>query len=166
MFLCVVYSYLRGRHKLRIPLVLLGLVFVALQVDVLGNYFRMYGRQFGPLQYDEFSHMTVQVLVTPVFVWLTKESLEKWGHRLPINLTTLFAATMVFSLSAFYEVIELWDEIYFGGHRIWGQYDTASDLQFDLCGILIGSVLANFLLKSPTKHRASENQTAIRTTAC
>src|SRR5215813_15518658 len=71
VFLGTVYAYVRLRHEVSIPLVLLALVFVALQVDALGNYFRMYGRQFGPLQYDEFSHMTVQVLVSPIIVWLT-----------------------------------------------------------------------------------------------
>ena len=54
---------------MRVPIVLLVLVFLALQVDALGNYFRMYGRQFGPMQYDEFSHLAVQVLVSPIIVW-------------------------------------------------------------------------------------------------
>lgn len=146
-FLFVVYFYLRGRLGLHIPFVLLGLVFAALQVDALGNYFRMYGQKFGPLQYDEFSHMTIQILVTPLFVWLTRQGLEKFGYQLPISLTAFFSGTIVFSLSAFYEIIELWDEVYFGGQRIWGAHDTASDLQFDLCGIVVGAVLANFLLK-------------------
>lgn len=147
VFLTVIYVYFQVRQRLQIPLVLLALVFAALEVDALGNYFHMYGQMFGPLQYDEFSHMTVQVLVTPVFVWLMRETLNKWDYELPIKLTAFFSATIVFSMSAFYEIIELWDEVYFGGHRIWGPHDTASDLQFDLCGIIVGSVLANILLK-------------------
>jgi hypothetical protein len=64
--------FLRARIRLniQIPVVLLGLVFLALQVDALGNFFHMYGRQFGPMQYDEFAHMMVQVLVSPIIVWL------------------------------------------------------------------------------------------------
>jgi uncharacterized membrane protein YjdF len=147
VFLTLFYLYVRGRHKINLPPSLLVLVFAALQIDALGNLFGMYGQQIGPLQYDEFSHMFVQVLVTPIIVWLVQHSLQKYGHRLPLTLTALFSATIVFSLSAFYEIIELWDELYFHPHRIWGPLDTATDLQFDLCGIVIGTLLACLLLR-------------------
>ena len=147
VFLTLFYVYVRGRHKLDLPPSLLVLVFLALQVDALGNLFGMYGQQVGPLQYDEFSHMTIQVLVSPIIVWLVQHKLEKWDHTLPIKLTAFFAATIVFSLSAFYEIIELWDELYFHPHRIWGPLDTATDLQFDLFGIVVGTVLAFVLLR-------------------
>jgi len=153
-FLSIFYWYVRQRLNLRVPLVLLVLVFAALQVDALGNFFRLYGHQFGPMQYDEFSHLMVQVLVSPVIVWLVTRLLHRFGYRLPLGLTAFFAATTVFSLSAAYEIIELWDEVYFGGQRIWGKYDTATDLQFDLCGIIVGTVfscimfrIANFELR-------------------
>ena len=148
VFLTLFYAYVRGRHKINMPVSLLALVFVALQVDAMGNLFGMYGTQFGPFQYDEFSHMTVQLLVTPIIVWLVQHALEKWGHNLPITLTAFFAGTIVFSLSAFYEVIELWDELYFHPHRIWGPLDSPTDLQFDLFGIVLGTVLACLLLKT------------------
>ena len=144
-FLAIFYFYVRARLNVRIPLVLLGLVFLALQVDALGNFFRMYGRQFGPMQYDEFAHMTVQVLVSPVIVWFAMRLLH---HRLPPWLSAFFAATTVYSLSAIYEIIELWDEVHFGGQRIWGKYDTATDLQWDLCGIIIGTVFSCIMLRT------------------
>jgi len=145
VFLTLFYLYLRARLIIRVPVVLLGLVFLALQVDALGNYFRMYGRQFGPMQYDEFAHMSVQVLVSPVIVWLVSRTLQR--YQLPLTLNAFFAATIVFSLSAAYEIIELWDEIYFGGRRIWGTYDTATDLQWDLCGIVLGTLLSCTVIK-------------------
>lgn len=147
VFLAIFYFYLSARLSLRIPFVLLVLVFLALQVDALGNFFRMYGQKFGPLQYDEFAHMTVQVLVSPIIVWLVSSVLHRNGYRLPTKLTAFFAATIVFSLSAIYEIIELWDEIYFGGHRIWGAYDTATDLQWDLCGIIVGTLFSCIMLR-------------------
>jgi uncharacterized membrane protein YjdF len=58
------------------------------------------------------------------------------------------AAAVIFSLSAGYEIIELWDELYFGGQRIWSKYDTATDLQWDLLGILIGLLLEKALAPS------------------
>jgi len=147
VFLALFYSYVRIRLNIQIPLTLLALVFVALQVDALGNFFRMYGQQFGPMQYDEFAHMMVQVLVSPIIVWLTGRVLHHFGYRLPLRLNAFFAATMVFSLSAVYEIIELWDEIYFGGRRIWGPYDTATDLQWDLCGIIVGTLFSCIMLR-------------------
>ena len=147
VFLALFYWYLRARLKIRIPFVLLGLVFVALQVDALGNFFRMYGEKFGPMQYDEFSHMMVQVLVSPIIVFLVGRVLQRYGYRLPLKLTALFAGTIVFSLSAIYEIIELWDEIYFGGRRIWGPYDSATDLQWDLCGIIVGTLFSCIMLR-------------------
>jgi len=146
VFLAVFYLYVRTRLGIQIPVVLLGLVFAALQVDALGNFFRMYGQQFGPMQYDEFSHLTVQVLVSPIIVWLVGRVLQQNGYALPLKLTAVFAGSLVFSLSAAYEIIELWDEIYFGGQRIWGRYDTATDLQWDLCGIIVGTLFSCILL--------------------
>jgi uncharacterized membrane protein YjdF len=148
VFLAIFYLYVRARLNIRVPVALLGLVFLALQVDALGNFFRMYGRRFGPMQYDEFSHMMVQVLVSPVIVWFVSRMLHQRGYLLPLTLTAFFAATTVFSLSAAYEIIELWDEIYFGGKRIWGPYDTATDLQWDLCGIIVGTLFSCIMLRT------------------
>lgn len=147
-FLVIFYWYARKRLNLRLPLVLLALVFAALQVDALGNFFRMYGRQFGPMQYDEFSHLVVQVLISPIIVWFVTRLLHEFGYPLPFKLTAFFAATTVFSLSAAYEIIELWDEVYFGGQRIWGKYDTATDLQWDLLGIIVGTVFSCIMLRT------------------
>ena len=152
LFLTAVYAYVRRRHNLTIPIPLLALVFMGLQVDALGNYFRMYGRQFGPLQYDEFAHLTVQVLASPLIVWLMRYALIRWGYHLPLKLNAFFAATTMFSISAAYEIIELWDELYAGGKRIWGLYDTATDLQWDLCGIILGTLLACCVLRTTEVH--------------
>ena len=148
VFLTVFYLYVRARLNLRIPPALLVLVFLALQVDALGNFFRMYGQQFGPMQYDEFSHMMVQVLVTPLIVWFVTRLLQQNGYHLPLKLTAFFGGMTVFSLSAAYEIIELWDELYFGGKRIWGPYDTATDLQWDLCGIIVGTLFSCIMLRT------------------
>ena len=147
VYLLAFFGFVRARFDLNVPPLLLVLVLCGVEVDALGNYFRMYGNQFGPLQYDEFAHLTIQVLVTPLAVWLAVAGLEKFGQRLSLGFTTFFAGVVIFSLSAFYEIIELWDEVYFGGHRIWSTHDTASDLQFDLSGIVLGALLAYAILR-------------------
>ncbi|PYS88948.1 MAG: hypothetical protein DMF64_18765 [Acidobacteria bacterium] len=146
-WLLAVYLYVRGRYQIKLPPVLVALVFCAVEVDALGNHWQMYGRAFGPLQYDEFAHMTVQAFVAPMLVWLLARALAYFGLRLPLALVTVFALTLSFSLSAFYEIIELWDELYFNGRRIWGPHDTPNDLQWDLLGLVIGSCLAYALLR-------------------
>lgn len=147
LFLLAVYVYIRARYGIEIPLILLALVLGAVEVDALGNYFRMYGRHFGPVMYDEFSHMAVQALTAPMIVWLLREGIVRFGYRLPLGLVTFFAITVLFSLSAFYEVIELWDELYFRGQRIWSPHDAPNDLQWDMAGIIVGAVLTYLVLR-------------------
>ena len=149
-YLTAFYAYVRARYDLAVPPLLLALVMLGVETDALGNYFHVYDSQFGPLRYDEFAHLTIQILVTPIIVWLLRRALEGTGHQLSLGFTTFFAGTTIFSLSAFYEIIELWDEVYFHGHRIWSLHDTANDLQFDLCGIIAGSLVAYALLKRET----------------
>jgi hypothetical protein len=90
VFLLAFYGFARARFDLVVPPVLLLLVLAGLEVDAVGNYFRMYGNQFGPLQYDEFAHLSIQVLVTPLIVWLTSAALEKFGQRLSLGFTICF----------------------------------------------------------------------------
>jgi uncharacterized membrane protein YjdF len=151
LFLLAFYLYIRARYDVKVPFILLLLVLGAVEVDALGNYFRMYGHHFGPVMYDEFSHMAVQALTAPVIVWLLREGINRFGYRLPLGLVTFFAITIQFSLSAFYEVIELWDELYFRGQRIWSPHDAPNDLQWNLAGIIIGATLASLVLTRPRR---------------
>lgn len=153
LVLLAFYGYVRWKYGVRVPWTLLLLVLGAVEVDALGNHFRMYGRAFGPVQYDEFAHMLCSVLVTPVVVWLLRAGMEYGGWRLPLRLITVFAIALLFALSGFYEIIELWDERYFGGQRIWSPHDAPNDLQWNLTGILIGAVTAYAVLKATQKQR-------------
>ena len=158
-WLAAVYVYVRARYKIRMPPALLLLVFAALEVDALGNFFSMYGRTIaGGVMYDEFAHLAVQSLTMPLVVWLLSEGLRRFGHRLPLGLSIFFAVAVFFSLSAFYEIIELWDERYFGGQRIWSKHDAPNDLQWDFAGILIGAAPAYFILR-----RGTQVETALAT---
>ncbi len=146
-FLAITYGYVRNQLALRIPLPLLLLVFVALQVDALGNVFHLYGTMVGPIRYDELAHLLVQALATPLVIWIARAWCERAGLRIPPGLSAFCAASAMFSLSAFYEVLELWDELVFGGQRIWSLHDTTEDLQWDLCGIVLGVILTKLVLR-------------------
>jgi hypothetical protein len=148
LFLLAFYGYLYARYDIKIPPVLLLLVLGAVEVDALGNYFRMYGRHFGPIMYDEFAHMAVQALISPLIVWLAREVIRRYGYDPPLGLVAFVSITVLFSITAFYEIIELWDELYFRGQRIWSTHDAPNDLQWNLAGIIIGSVSTYLALKS------------------
>lgn len=153
-YLAAIYVFARKQFGLRVPLVLLALVFLALQVDALGNYFHLYRPDTKPIRYDEFAHLIVQTLIMPMIVWIALRLFETANARLPFWLVNAFAGALMFSLSAFYEVIEYWDDTYFGGRRIWSIFDTAEDLQWDFVGILLGLVLARLLLRRDSARRS------------
>lgn len=147
LLLLAFYGYVRVRYGVKIPPVLLLLVLAALEVDALGNYFRMYGQRFGPVMYDEFAHIAVQALTAPLIVWLAREGFVRFGYHLPLGLITVFSITVLFSITGFYEIIELWDELYFSGQRIWSPHDAPNDLQWNLAGIIIGAVSTYIVMK-------------------
>ena len=155
-WLAAVYFYARAFHGIAMPPALLLLVFGAVQVDALGNLFRMYGRSFGPVMYDEFAHMAVQALAAPLCVWLMGAALARFGYRPPLGVLVFFSVTTLFSLTAFYEVVELWDERYFGGQRIWSTHDAPNDLQWNFLGILAGAGAAYLILRRVPGMRLQE----------
>ncbi len=137
--------FVESCYGLRLPLFLLGLLWLSIALDWLGNITGMYNQQYAWFQYDEFTHTAVPFLVTPVMVWLMDSGLKKFGYALPLPLVTLFAVTTMFTLAGFYEVLELWDDKYMHpnpGWRIHGAYDTPNDLQCDLLGMVCGGLLA------------------------
>ncbi|MDX2034805.1 MAG: hypothetical protein SF339_29290 [Blastocatellia bacterium] len=149
-YLWAVNAYVKSRFDMRIPFGLLVLVWASVALDGLGNLFNLYGRPFRYFQYDEFTHTAIPALTMPVVAWLLRMGLDRFGCRLPLGLVVFFALTTMFTLSGFYEVIELWDDKYFWpqpGMRIHGPYDTANDLQCDLLGMIAGGLAAYAIMK-------------------
>ncbi len=150
LYLWAIYAHVKARYGVKIPLSLLFLVWVAVALDGLGNLFDLYNTKFKYFQYDEFTHTAVPALAMPVVVWLLRAGLEHFGYRLPLGVVTFFAVTTMFTVSGFYEIVELWDDKYMWpqpGMRIHGPYDTPNDLQCDLLGMAIGGLLAYAILK-------------------
>jgi uncharacterized membrane protein YjdF len=149
-YLWAIYVYVKARYNARIPFALLFMVWVSVALDGLGNLFDLYNTKFKYFQYDEFTHTAVPALTAPIVVWLLRAGLDHFGYRLPLGLVTFFSMTTMFTVSGFYEIVELWDDKYMWpqpGMRIHGPYDTPNDLQCDLLGMTIGGLMAYLILK-------------------
>lgn len=153
-WLAAIYVYVKHRFDMKIPFVLLTLVYASVALDGLGNLFDWYNTKYKFIQYDEFTHTAIPALTAPVIVWLLNEGLKRFDYRLPLWVVTFFATTTMFTISGFYEVVELWDDKYFWpqpGMRIHGPYDTPNDLQCDLIGMVIGGIVAYVVLRRREK---------------
>lgn len=140
-------AYLRWRYGIKIPFLVLLLAFAAVEVDTVGNYFRWYQRVPWPVPYDVFAHFLIPAMLSPALVWMIRAWFEKLAYHLPLSIICFIAINVNFSLSGFYEIVELWDELYFGGKRVWGIYDTSRDLQHGLLGIVLGTGLSYAVMK-------------------
>lgn len=150
IFLAAAWLYLWKRLGIKVPPLLVFLVYLTALLDGLGNYFQLYIRRFAYIQYDEFTHAASPALAAPVLVWLFNEGLKRFGYRLPLGLVTLFAVSAMFTIAGFYEIVELWDDKYMHpqpGMRIHGPYDTPNDLQWNLLGMVIGGLIAYWVIK-------------------
>lgn len=158
-WLGAIWFYVKQRFDVKIPIILLAMVYASVALDGLGNLFGLYSTTYKYIQYDEFTHTAIPALTAPVIVWLLNEGLKRFGYRLPLWLVTFFAATTMFTISGFYEIIELWDDKYFWpqpGMRIHGPYDTPNDLQCDLIGLVIGGIAAFLILRRQETSREPE----------
>ena len=147
ILLGMIRVYVHWRYEITTPLTILLLVFLSVQIDAVGNYLSLYKTMKEPLPYDVFAHFTIPMLSAPVIIWLFATGLEKFQYHLPLGVISFFSVTINFFLSGFYEVVELWDELFFHGQRIWTLHDTSNDLQWGLLGSIIGAVLTYLLLR-------------------
>ncbi len=146
ILLALLRVYVKWRYEITPPLIILLCVFLSVEIDAVGNLLGLYKTMKEPLPYDVFAHFTIPMLSAPVIIWLFATGLEKFQYRLPLGVTSFFSVTINFFLSGFYEVIELWDELFFHGQRIWTLHDTSNDLQWGLLGSIIGAVLTYLFL--------------------
>jgi uncharacterized membrane protein YjdF len=158
LILAAFYCYFRFRYKLAPPLVLIFFLASAVAVDVIGNYFQLYGHEFGPVQYDEFSHFVTAGLSLPPAMWLLRSTTRRFGLIIPLNLLAFLSVTIAFSFTAYYEILELWDEKFFGGKRLWTPTDSANDLQFGLAGIVLAALITATVFKIRDRSLAIERE--------
>lgn len=142
------YCYFRFRYKLKPPPLIVFFLAAAVAVDVFGNFFLLYGNfRIGSVEYDEMSHLLGSGFSLPPAMWLLRATTRRFGIRLPLDLTAFLSVTTTFAFCAYYEILELWDEMFFDGKRLWTPQDSANDLQWDLAGIIIAALIATLVFK-------------------
>lgn len=135
ILLVSVRFYIKWRYDITTPWPILLFVFLSVEIDAVGNFLSLYKTMKEPLPYDVFAHFTIPMLSAPVIIWLFATGLEKFQYHLPLGVISFFSVTINFFLSGFYEVIELWDELFFHGQCIWTLHDTSNDLQWDCLAV-------------------------------
>ena len=162
LILASLYCFFRFRQGMRFPPFVIFCLAAAVGVDVLGNLFHLYGKPFGPLpDYDEFAHFFGSGFSLVPAMWLLRTTTRRMGFYLPQGLVSFLSVTVAFSFCSWYEILELWDELFYGDFtRIWSTHDTANDLQLDLAGIVVFALIASLIYKLidekrvPPEHRS------------
>lgn len=147
LFLLLVRLVLKKEFKITLPFPINCLLAFGIFADSIGNALDFYGKKWGPLWYDSWVHLFIPFCLSFSFFWLFNSLRLQKKLNVGQPLLWIFVFSLTFSLAAFYEVTELWDELYFGGKRIWGVHDTARDLQWDMAGIISGMLIYWMILK-------------------
>lgn len=137
------YCYFRFRMKATPPLFIVFCLAFAIGIDVAGNVFHLYGQKFFGIDYDEYTHLLGSGSSLVPVMWAFRTTTRRMGFRLPNDLAAFVSVTITFSLTAYYEILELWDELFYGDFtRLWTPRDSANDLMWNLAGIIVAAFLA------------------------
>jgi len=156
------YCFFRFRQGLRAPVLVILSLAIAVAVDVLGNKFGFYGHPFGPLRdYDEFAHFFGSGFSSVAAFWLLRAGTRRMGYRLSSSLLGFLATSVAFAYCGWYEILELWDEIFWSHfERIHTWDDTANDLFYDFLGVIV-FVAGLALLFKLMERRQRNNLTSV-----
>jgi hypothetical protein len=148
LLLLAFYCYFRFRYKVTPSFVVMFCLAAAVAVDVMGNLFHLYGNHYLGLEYDEFSHFVGSGFsLVPTF-WLLRTTTRRFGYYLSLDFLAFLSTAITFSFCAYYEILELWDEKFWGDfQRLWTPQDSANDLQWDLAGIILAALITTFVVK-------------------
>ncbi len=142
------YCFFRFRFKATPPLFIVFCLAFAIAIDVLGNRFGLYQQKFFGVDYDEYTHLLGSSCSLVPVMWAFRVTTRRMGFRLPNDLVAFVSVTITFSLTAYYEILELWDELFYGDFtRLWTPRDSANDLMWNLAGIIVAAFLATQVFK-------------------
>jgi hypothetical protein len=145
--LASLYIYLRMRLQIRLPMQLFFCLLLAIVIDMIGNQFGLFSSRIAGIPYDTLTHFIASGLSFLPVMWLLMQLIRRFDYQLPLGFIAFFSVTTTFSLGAYYEITELLDERFFGGHRIWTPRDTVQDLAADLAGIIVAAICYTLVMK-------------------
>ena len=154
LLLGVIRTYIKWHYQVSVPGLILFFVFLAVEIDAFGNLLNLYQTMKEPVPYDVLAHFLIPMVSAPVIIWLFATGIERFHYVLPLGVIAFFSVTINFFISGFYEVVELWDELFFHGKRIWTLHDTSNDLQWGLLGGIVGALLTYAVYKWRSRHSA------------
>jgi len=145
--LLLFYGYFRFRQGLRAPFFVIVCLAIAVAVDILGNKFGFYGHPFGPLRdYDEFAHFAGSGFSAVAAFWLLRAGTRRMGIKLSNGLLGFLSTSVAFTYCGWYEILELWDELFYSHfERIHSWDDTPNDLFYDFLGVIVFIAAATFV---------------------
>lgn len=147
--LTLFYCYFRFRFKATPPVLVIFCMAFAIGIDVLGNVFGLYGKTFYGIQYDEYTHFLGSGASLVPVMWALRTTTRRWGLRLPNDMLAFLSSSITFSLCAWYEILELWDEKFYGDFtRLWTPQDSANDLQWNLAGVITVALISMAVYRS------------------
>jgi hypothetical protein len=152
--LASLYLYLRLRLQIHLPLKLFFCLLVAIAIDMIGNQFGLFSTRILSIPYDTITHFVASGLSFLAVMWLLMKLMKRFDYQLPLGWIAFFSMTTTFSLGAYYEITELLDERFFGGHRIWTPRDTVQDLAADLAGIIIAAICYTLAVRKQWRHHS------------
>lgn len=135
---------IKKKYQLSLPWFVALAIVSSVWLDAIGNFLYFYTR-FG--WWDDLAHfagsLSAAVLIYYLFYILRKEG--------ALVLTNFHFSTYVISLtmllSALYEISEFIGDLLFEMHRVGLRYDTASDLTYNLIGVILVVLMGNALAK-------------------
>ena len=149
--LAAFYFYLRLRLHIHFPLFLILCLIISVVLDIVGNQFGLFSTRVLGIPYDTFTHFLASGMSFIPVMWLIMALLTRSGYYLPLGFVTFFSVTTAFSLGAYYEITELLDDRFFGGHRIWSSRDTTQDLASDLSGVIVAAICYSLVIRKRWK---------------
>ena len=150
------YYYFRLRLNIRVPLGMVFCLVLSIALDVIGNRYGLFSRRIASIPYDIITHFLASGLSFLPVMWLLMTLIRRFGYRLPLGFVAFFSATTTFSLAGYYEITELMDERFFGGHRIWTPRDTVQDLSADLTGIVVAAICYGLAVRAQWRRSHSK----------
>lgn len=158
------YLYFRVRQKLAAPPFVVFSLAAAVAVDILGNKLGLYGNPFGPLRdYDEFAHFAGSGFSAIAAYWLLRSGINRMGYAMSERLLAFLSTTVAFTYCGWYEILELWDELFYGDFtRIHTWDDTANDLFYDFLGVIIFIMAASLFFFALKERRAAKTNSLVR----